>query len=344
MALAQDHAVAAGPFRLLRPVAQHVVVEHAHDLDERHRRADMAALAAVERRARPAGADPSSARRAAASAVRRPRWPRPCIAIDHSFIVVRRPAPAWRAPCQVAGPWPRSSLPVAPASTRRCQRSGRNSLSRIEHPAQRRTAADRPPDAPRSVRRRRRAARRRRESAGVAPAASGMPGWSRMSAVSFTGSSQPKYSKSTKASDPSWRRRLLWKPKSEGTRLRPSCGSSAAKSRPAAVKLHARPARQALECRSEIPSSGKPGSSRSVPATRTARQARRDLALDLARRERQASAAEGWCSAPSALRRGHGSPEERARPHRCRGRPTSATAEPSIQLSRAKPCVAVDAR
>ena len=49
VALAQDHAVAARPFRLVGAIAQHVVVEHAHDLDERHRGADMAALAAVQR-------------------------------------------------------------------------------------------------------------------------------------------------------------------------------------------------------------------------------------------------------------------------------------------------------
>ena len=49
MALAQDHAIAARPFRFVGAIAQDVVVEHAHDLDERHRRADMAALAAVQR-------------------------------------------------------------------------------------------------------------------------------------------------------------------------------------------------------------------------------------------------------------------------------------------------------
>ena len=53
VALAQDHAVAAWPFRLVRPKAQHVVVEHAHDLDERHRGADMPALAALQACARP---------------------------------------------------------------------------------------------------------------------------------------------------------------------------------------------------------------------------------------------------------------------------------------------------
>ena len=59
-----------------------------------------------------------------------------------------------------------------------------------------------------------------------------LPGWSRISAVIFTGSSQPKYSKSTNAKEPSLRRKLLWKPKSDGTRLRHSCGSSPSKSRP----------------------------------------------------------------------------------------------------------------
>ena len=47
--LAQDHAVAVMPRRLCGPIAQDVVVEHAHDLDQRHRRADMASLAAFKR-------------------------------------------------------------------------------------------------------------------------------------------------------------------------------------------------------------------------------------------------------------------------------------------------------
>ena len=67
VALAQDHAVAARPFWLIGAKAQNVVVEHAHDFDERHRGADMAALAAVKRAHRRAGADVSTARRAAGS-------------------------------------------------------------------------------------------------------------------------------------------------------------------------------------------------------------------------------------------------------------------------------------
>ena len=49
MTLAQNHAITSGPFRLVGAKAQHIVVEHAQDLDERHRGADMAALAAVQR-------------------------------------------------------------------------------------------------------------------------------------------------------------------------------------------------------------------------------------------------------------------------------------------------------
>ena len=45
----EDEAVAAGPARLVAPGAQHVVVEHPQDLDQRHRRADMAAPAAFQR-------------------------------------------------------------------------------------------------------------------------------------------------------------------------------------------------------------------------------------------------------------------------------------------------------
>ena len=49
MPLAQNATVALRPVRLLRAVAQHVVVEHAEDFDRRHRGADVAALAADER-------------------------------------------------------------------------------------------------------------------------------------------------------------------------------------------------------------------------------------------------------------------------------------------------------
>jgi hypothetical protein len=45
----QDAAVALRPVRLGGAVAQDVVIEDAHDLDQRHRRADMPAGAAVER-------------------------------------------------------------------------------------------------------------------------------------------------------------------------------------------------------------------------------------------------------------------------------------------------------
>src|ERR1700680_3557928 len=48
MSFAQDHAVAVAPVRLLWPVAQDVVIQHAHDLNKRHRRADMAAPAAFK--------------------------------------------------------------------------------------------------------------------------------------------------------------------------------------------------------------------------------------------------------------------------------------------------------
>ena len=46
--LAQDHAIPARPLRLFGPVAQDVVVEHAHDFDERQRGTDVAAFAAVQ--------------------------------------------------------------------------------------------------------------------------------------------------------------------------------------------------------------------------------------------------------------------------------------------------------
>src|SRR5262249_3280627 len=46
--LAQDEAVATGPFRVLRVVAQHAVEQHPQHLDERQRRADVAAPAALE--------------------------------------------------------------------------------------------------------------------------------------------------------------------------------------------------------------------------------------------------------------------------------------------------------
>ena len=49
VALAQDHAVAPRPFRVVRTIAQDIVVQHAHDFHERHRGADVAALAAMQR-------------------------------------------------------------------------------------------------------------------------------------------------------------------------------------------------------------------------------------------------------------------------------------------------------
>ena len=48
VALAQNHAIALVPFRFRRAIAQHVVVEHAHDLNKGHRRADMTAPATVK--------------------------------------------------------------------------------------------------------------------------------------------------------------------------------------------------------------------------------------------------------------------------------------------------------
>ena len=49
MTLAQDHAVTVTPLRLRWPIAQDVIVKHAHNLDKRHRRADVAALATFKR-------------------------------------------------------------------------------------------------------------------------------------------------------------------------------------------------------------------------------------------------------------------------------------------------------
>src|ERR1700722_7271122 len=49
MTLAQNHAITPGPFWFGRSIPQDVVVKYAHDLDERHRRTHMAALATVQR-------------------------------------------------------------------------------------------------------------------------------------------------------------------------------------------------------------------------------------------------------------------------------------------------------
>src|SRR5450759_3834555 len=48
VALAQDHAFALVPFRFRRAIAEHVVIEHAYDLDQGHRRADMTAPATLK--------------------------------------------------------------------------------------------------------------------------------------------------------------------------------------------------------------------------------------------------------------------------------------------------------
>ena len=157
------------------------------------------------------------------------------------------------------------------------QRSGRNSLSRIS--TQRRPNSGRYA-ASRGANMRIVAVeplRRRRESAGAAAPPSGRPGCSRMSAVSFTGSSQPKYSKSTNASEPSGRRSALWKPKSDGTRLRHSCGRSAAKSRLGAARACAwrRPAKAGVK------SPAMKSIRAASPVCRSRARARLDLARDL---------------------------------------------------------------
>jgi hypothetical protein len=48
VALAQDHAIAFVPFRFRWAIAQHVVIEHAHDLNKGHRRANVTAPATVK--------------------------------------------------------------------------------------------------------------------------------------------------------------------------------------------------------------------------------------------------------------------------------------------------------
>src|SRR5262249_26164161 len=48
VSLAENKAVALRPLRLLRPMPQDVVVEHADYLDERERRPDVAALTLVD--------------------------------------------------------------------------------------------------------------------------------------------------------------------------------------------------------------------------------------------------------------------------------------------------------
>jgi len=61
-----------------------------------------------------------------------------------------------------------------------------------------------------------------------------------MSAVSFTGSSQPKYSKSTNANDPSPRRKLLWKPKSASDKAPPFLGQVGCKIKARGIRFSTR--------------------------------------------------------------------------------------------------------
>jgi hypothetical protein len=91
---AQDAAVALGPARFVAAYAQHVVVEHAQNFDQRERRADVSAPAADQR------IDDTRSTSAAAFA-------------------------SWRA--RAAG-----ASSSAPAARRRCQTSGRNSLRTIK--------------------------------------------------------------------------------------------------------------------------------------------------------------------------------------------------------------------
>ena len=135
VALAEDHAVAPAPVRLCGPVAQHVVVEHAHDLDQRQRRADMAALAAGKR----AHDQPAQIVRAL---VERRGW-QACsersLSALHAIAqssTLRQCRKRTRARVELAAPWHRSSSSVSPASDPALPALGNELVQQDEHPAQ----------------------------------------------------------------------------------------------------------------------------------------------------------------------------------------------------------------
>src|SRR5580704_17044395 len=126
--LAEDHAVAPAPLRLIGAKAQNVVVQNAHDFDERHRRADVSALAAMQRpyyQTAQIFRALVERRRCHVDFLRRLRY-------GHSYSVnfsgkALRKCRAL-ASCRILASL---QLPESPASARRRQSSGINSLSMI---------------------------------------------------------------------------------------------------------------------------------------------------------------------------------------------------------------------
>src|SRR5262249_11969682 len=120
--LAEDAAIALRPARLLRTNAQHVVVEHAHDLDQRQGGAKMAAAGGNR------GRDDHLAQRL------RSRIEGSCrrLRLEGSFTHPLLRASRSRAFCNWVA-WLARRSSAAPACARRAQASGRNSLSSIIH-------------------------------------------------------------------------------------------------------------------------------------------------------------------------------------------------------------------
>src|SRR5277367_3648342 len=122
----------------------------------------------------------------------------------------------------------------APANTRPTQRSGMNSFNRIrDH-----LAPNRGYNSLRRIRKDSSFSRWRqtpRQKRSAISLARGVAGWRIKSAVTLTGSSQPKYSWSTNVSTPSALRIALWNPKSEGTSERDAGTNAVVKSSPASA-------------------------------------------------------------------------------------------------------------
>src|SRR5579863_1777066 len=122
--LAEDRTIAVGPLRLAGPVGQDVVVEHAHDLDKRERRSDVAAAAALER----TQDQPAQVQRPLVQTIRGYTDCRRRCVIAHG----RNPSEPWLIlPSRSRARRSCSSLTgshwrFAPAKTRPAQRSGRN--------------------------------------------------------------------------------------------------------------------------------------------------------------------------------------------------------------------------